>query len=290
MFPSAICRLSVPLAASIFRASIAAGSQQPRAARWLRGVALGGGRHRAGRGGAIMVRGGTGGGCRFCRGGSNVAEAAWASRRGRARCQRGNGPLERHRRHRLAPGDGARGTAAWSDIRPVASCLHADAVCGCPAGPGCDSSGHIRRRRGRYDDRHNYTGVRSTLRRPRPARVLGHGAALCGCVADCIRDAQDLDQCIRVQSDRIADGSCRRKADFVDVKRTHERPRPRYSGNPASRKPSDKMVRYSGRWNRSQSRRLERRRAGSSRRRILNRSLRPFDRRMHDLPQLCRPR
>ena len=45
----------------------------------------------------------------------------------------------------------------------------ADAVCGCPAGPGCDSSGDIRRRRGRYDDRHNDTGVGSTLRRPRPA-------------------------------------------------------------------------------------------------------------------------
>jgi hypothetical protein len=39
-------------------------------------------------------------------------------------------------------------------------------------------------------------GVRSTLRRPRPARVLGHGVALCRCVADRVRDAQNLDQCI----------------------------------------------------------------------------------------------
>jgi hypothetical protein len=43
----------------------------------------------------------------------------WARLRGRAGCLRGNGPLERHRCHRLAPGDGARGTAAWTDIRPV---------------------------------------------------------------------------------------------------------------------------------------------------------------------------
>jgi hypothetical protein len=60
--------------------------------------------------------------------------AAWAGRRGRARCQRGNGPLERHRCHRLAPGNGAGGTAAWSDIRPVAPGLHADAVSDCSAG------------------------------------------------------------------------------------------------------------------------------------------------------------
>ena len=100
-----------------------------------------GGRHRTGRGGAIVVRGGPGGGCRFRGGGSNAAEAAWASRRGCAGCQRRNGPLERHRCHRLAPGNGPGGTAAWPDIRPVASGLHADAVCGCPAGPGCDSAG-----------------------------------------------------------------------------------------------------------------------------------------------------
>jgi MFS_1 like family len=161
------------------------------------------GGHRAGRGGAIVVRGGAGGGCRFRGGGSDATEVAWASRRGRAGCQCGNSPLERHRYHRLAPGDGARGTAAWTDIRPVASCLHADAVCGCPAGPGCDSSGNIWRRRGRYDDRHNYTGVRSTLRRVRRARVLGSGAALCGCVANRVRDARDLDQCIRAGSDPV---------------------------------------------------------------------------------------
>ena len=47
--------------------------------------------------------------------------------------------------HRLAPSDGARGKPlhGGSDIRPVASGLHADAVCGCPAGPGCDSAGQI---------------------------------------------------------------------------------------------------------------------------------------------------
>jgi hypothetical protein len=32
-------------------------------------------------------------------------------------------------------------------------------------------------------------------------RVLGHGATLCGCVADRVRDARDPDQCIRVSSD-----------------------------------------------------------------------------------------
>jgi MFS transporter, PPP family, 3-phenylpropionic acid transporter len=83
--------------------------------------------------GTLMVRGGPGGCCRFRRGGSSATEVAWASRRGRAGRQRRNGPLERHRCHRLAPGDGAGGTAAWSDIRPVAPCLHADAVCDCPA-------------------------------------------------------------------------------------------------------------------------------------------------------------
>jgi hypothetical protein len=126
---------------------------------------------------------------------------AWASRRGRAGCQRRNGPLERHRCYRLAPGDGPRGTAAWPHIRPVAPCLHADAVCDCPAGAGCDSPGDIRRRLGRCDDRHNYIGVRSALRRARRARVLGHGAAVCRCIADRVRDARDLDQCLRVETD-----------------------------------------------------------------------------------------
>ena len=46
-------------------------------------------------------------------------------------------------------------------------------------------------------DRHHDTGVRTTLRRSRSARVLGHGAALCGCVANRVRDAPDLHQCIR---------------------------------------------------------------------------------------------
>jgi hypothetical protein len=33
------------------------------------------------------------------------------------------------------------------------------------------------------------------------ARGLGHGAALCRCVADRVCDAQDFDQCIRVEAD-----------------------------------------------------------------------------------------
>ena len=93
-----------------------------------------------------------------------------------------------------------RGTAAWSDIRHVAPCLHADAVCDCPAGTGGDSPGDIRHRCRRRDVRHTHTGIRSTLRRARPARVLGHGIALCRCVADRVRNAPDLDQCVRVES------------------------------------------------------------------------------------------
>ena len=50
----------------------------------FRGVALAGGRHRTGRGGAIMVRGGPGRGRRFCGGGSDATEVAWAGRHGRA--------------------------------------------------------------------------------------------------------------------------------------------------------------------------------------------------------------
>src|SRR3984957_4533284 len=65
-------------------------------------------------------------------------------RLGCAGCLRGNRPLERHCCYRLAPGDGARGTAAWSDIRAVTSRLHADAFCGGPAGTRCDGPGYIR--------------------------------------------------------------------------------------------------------------------------------------------------
>ena len=140
-------------------------------------------------------------GRRFRRGRPDAATAAWASQLAALAASAGSGPLERHRRHRLAPGDGARGTAAWSDIRAIASGLHADAVCGCPTGPRRDSSGDLWRRRRRHDDRHNDIGVRSALRRARPARVLGHGAALRRCVADRVRDARDLDQCLRVETD-----------------------------------------------------------------------------------------
>ena len=65
---------------------------------------MAGGGHRAEHGGAIVVGGSPGGGCRFRAGGSDATEVAWASRSGRAGCQRrGNNPLERHRYHRLAP-------------------------------------------------------------------------------------------------------------------------------------------------------------------------------------------
>ena len=77
-----------------------------------------------------------------------------------------------------------------------------------------DSSEDLWRARRRYDDRHHDIGVRPTLRRSRPARVLGHGAALCGCVADSVRDARDLDQCIRAEFDRIVDGCYPKKASF----------------------------------------------------------------------------
>ena len=87
-----------------------------------------------------------------------------------------------------------------------------------PAGPGRDSPGYLRRSRRWHDDRYSDTGVRPTLRRVRPARVLGHGAALRRCVADRVRDARDFDQSLRVEirSSRhlvsrvgIVDGCCR---------------------------------------------------------------------------------
>jgi MFS transporter, PPP family, 3-phenylpropionic acid transporter len=53
------------------------GYEQPRAARWLRSVALGGRRHRAGRGRAIVFRGGPGRGGRFRRGRPDAAAVAW---------------------------------------------------------------------------------------------------------------------------------------------------------------------------------------------------------------------
>ena len=73
-------------------------------------------------------------------------------------------------------------------------------VCGCSPGPGRDSTGYLRRRRRRYDDRYNDTRVRPALWRVRPAGVLVHGAALRGCVADRVRDAQDLDECIWIEA------------------------------------------------------------------------------------------
>jgi hypothetical protein len=84
---------------------------------------------------------------RFRGGRPDAAAVAWASRRGRSGCQRGNSPLERHRCHGLAPGDGARGTATWSDIRAIASGLHADAFCGCPASPRRETGRSRSRRR-----------------------------------------------------------------------------------------------------------------------------------------------
>ena len=52
------------------------GSEQPRVARRLRSVALGGGRHRIRRGRAIVVGGGPGRGCCFRCGSPDAAEAA----------------------------------------------------------------------------------------------------------------------------------------------------------------------------------------------------------------------
>ena len=52
---------------------------------------------------------------------------------------------------------------AWSDCRAVAPRLHADALCGCSPGSGCDSPGYLRRRRCRYDDRSHDTGIRPTF-------------------------------------------------------------------------------------------------------------------------------
>jgi hypothetical protein len=78
-----------------------------------------------------MVRGRPGRGCHFRRDGSDGIKVAWVDPRSSAGYQRRDGPLECDR---LATGDGGRGTAAWSDIFPVAFCLHADAVWHCPAG------------------------------------------------------------------------------------------------------------------------------------------------------------
>jgi hypothetical protein len=89
----------------------------------------------------------------------------------------------RDRCHRLAPGDGACGASTWPDIRPVASGLHADAVCGCPAGPGCDSPGYLRGRCRGHDDRHHDTGVRAPstarLARARSGSWLCFAPLLC---------------------------------------------------------------------------------------------------------------
>src|ERR1700722_14488187 len=78
-----------------------------------------------------MVRGRPGRGFDFRRDGSDGIKVAWVDPRSSAGYQRRDGPLECDR---LATGDGGRGTAAWSDIFPVAFCLHADAVWHCPAG------------------------------------------------------------------------------------------------------------------------------------------------------------
>ena len=68
-------------------------------------------------------------------------------------------------------------------------------------GPGRDSPRYLWRRRRRYDDRYNDTRIRPALWRVRPPGVLVHGAALRGCVADRVRNAHDLDACVRVRSD-----------------------------------------------------------------------------------------
>jgi hypothetical protein len=153
--------------------------------------------------GPFVIGGGPGRAGRFRRGRPDATEVAWAGRRGRARCQRGNSPLEHHRCHSLAPGNGARGTAAWSDIRPVASGLHADAVCGYPAGPRRDGSGGVAVG--------TMPAIMTLVSGPLygalgPQAFWVNGAALRCCIADRIRDARDFDQCVRVDSDR-ADAS-----------------------------------------------------------------------------------
>ena len=77
--------------------------------------------------------------------------------------------------------------------------LHADAVCGCPARNLAATA------QGIYGGVAvgTMTAIITLVSGPLYealglARVLGHGAALCGCVADRVRDARDPDPCIRV--------------------------------------------------------------------------------------------
>ena len=64
-------------------------------------------------------------------------------------------------------------------------------------------------------------------------RVLVHGAALRRCIADCVCDAQDLDQCIRVKSDQPAP-------------RVVARQRASWASRPNSSRPASRLLRSSG--------------------------------------------
>ena len=128
--------------------------------------------------------------------GPTATEAAWARRRGRAGCQRkgstcaGASPLS------------PLGSRQWPLWRPLHELTFALLHLACmqmlsvvvPPALAATSAGDLWRRRRRHDDRHHDTGGGSTLRRAWPAGVLGHGAALCRCLADRFSDAQDLDQ------------------------------------------------------------------------------------------------
>jgi hypothetical protein len=125
-----------------------------------------------------------------------------ASRRGRVGRQRRDRALERHRRGRLSP--------AMVLVKPLHSLTFAllhlvrkQLSVVVPPALAATAQGIYGGRRPRHDDRHHDTGIRSTLRRSRPTRVLGHGAASCRCVADRVRDAQGIDQSVGVKSDLV---------------------------------------------------------------------------------------
>ena len=142
-----------------------------------------------GRGRALVVGGSPGGGCRFRRGGSGAAEVAWAGRRGRARGQPGVIRWS------------VTAVTAWLPAMALVEPLHGLTfallrlacmqMLSAVAPPAlAATAGYLRRRRRRYDDRYNDTRVRPALWCIWPAGVLVHGAALRGCIADCVRNAR----------------------------------------------------------------------------------------------------
>ena len=155
-----------------------------------------------GRGRAIVVRGRPGRGGRFRRGRPDAAAVAWASRFGRAGIVRWS----------------VTAVTAWLPamvlVEPLhgltfallhLACMQMLSVVAPPAlaatAQGIYGGVAVGTMTAVYDP-----GIRPTLRRARPARILGHGAALCRCVAGRVRDARDFDQCTWVEADRIAVG------------------------------------------------------------------------------------